>query len=331
MNDVLVCGEFQEDSLTPVTLELLGIGKTLADKSHRKVGLLLLSSGLQKSVLDEGVACGADKVYVGDSLLLKNYQPDAFVTVITDVCQELKPDIVLLGHTSIGRDLAPRLAFRLRVSLVTDCVSLAIDPQTGQLVRMKPVYGGNVLASYISEAKPQITTVRPKSMPRATNDPSRQGEIVFWPVNIVPDVIRSKLISMVDDKGGAGKKLEAAEVVVCGGRGVGSAENFRLLQELARLLNGAVGASRPPCDLGWVPCDLQIGLSGKVVAPGLYVAVAVSGSSAHLAGCGNSKNIIAINTDTEANIFNVSHYGIIADFKKALPLIIETYKRLTGR
>ena len=323
---VLIYGEILEGRLTSTTQELLGAGRTLADTPGRGLGIVLAGCSLPESIFREAIAFGADKVYVVDSPLLQDYHADTYVSVMADICHKLEPEILLLGQTSVGRDLAPRLAFRLQVGLVTDCVGLKIDPETGLLIRTKPVYGGNALASYISEAKPQVATVRPKSMAIAKDDPSRKGEIIISsPEQLVPP--RTNLISRVEDREGAGKRLEAAEIIVCGGRGIGSADNFGYLQELARLLKGTVAASRPPCDLGWVPGELQIGLSGKIVAPAVYIAVAVSGSTAHLAGCSNSKNIIAINTDSEANIFSVAHYGIVGDFRKVLPVIIERYMR----
>jgi electron transfer flavoprotein alpha subunit len=273
--------------------------------------------------LREAIEFGADKVYVADHPWLKDYQTDAYVAVMEEVCRELRPNILLFGQTSIGRDLAPRLAFRLKTRLVTDCVDLRIDSQTRLLIRTKPVYGGNAYANFVSEAKPQMATVRAKSMPVAECDASHKGEIITLKVELDSAIIRTKVVSKVQDKSGAGKRLETASVIVSGGRGIGSAQNFALLEELARLLKGAVGATRPACDLGWVPADLQIGMTGRVVAPVLYIGVALSGSSAHLAGCGNAKNVIAINKDPEANIFRVANYGIVGDFKQVLPILID--------
>lgn len=327
---VLVCGELQEDKLAPVTLELLGMGRKLADELGGELGVVFTGDGLAEGTLREGIAFGADRVYAVDNPLLGDYQPDLHVAAMQQVCQELRPDIVLFGQTALGRDLAPRLAFRLGVGLAMDCVALAIDSRTGLLVRTKPVYGGNALANYVSEARPQMATVRAKAVAAAEHDSSRRGEIVALETELAPEMARTRVVARMEDREGAGKRLEAADVVVCGGRGMGAAENFSMLEELARLLQGAVGATRPPCDLGWVPCELQIGLSGKVIAPSLYIGVAVSGSSAHLAGCGNAKNIIAINNDPEANIFRVANYGIVADYKKVIPLIMGNYKRLAA-
>ena len=322
---MLIYGELQEGTIAPVTLELLGIGRILAEALGRELNIAFLGSSFSESVPREAIIFGADKVYLVENPLLQDYQPDTFVAAMANVCRKLEPEIVLLGQTSFGRDLAPRLAFRLETDLVTDCVKLEIERQTGLLLRTKPVYGGNVLASYISESKPQIATVRPRTMNAAQRNLSRKGEIISLTPEQLP-IPRTMLISRAEDREGAGKKLESAQVIICGGRGIGSAENFRYLQELAHLLKGALGASRPPCDLGWVPCELQIGLSGKIVAPAVYIAVGISGSTAHLAGCSNSKNIIAINSDPEANIFSVAHYGIVGDFRKVIPVIIEKCK-----
>ncbi|MFQ5996395.1 MAG: electron transfer flavoprotein subunit alpha/FixB family protein [Dehalococcoidales bacterium] len=326
--DILLYGEFQEDKVESITLELLGISRKLADELAKKVEVIFMGHGLAKNIPHEAIAFGADKVYVVDDPLLEDYQSDSYVAVMHRVCKDLTPNIVLFGQTSLGRDLAPRLAFRLEARLVMDCINLSIDPQTKLLVQTKPVYGGNAIASYISEQKPQLATVRAKSMVAAERDSSRGGEIIALEKMLDSVTIRTKVVKRVEEREGTGKQLEVADVVVCGGRGIGSAENFAYLKELARLLNGAVGATRPPCDLEWVSSELQVGLTGKIIAPAIYIGVALSGSSAHLAGFGNAKNIFAINSDPEANIFRVAHYGIVADYKKVMPVIIDTCNKL---
>lgn len=329
-NKILVVGEIAGGKIAPVTLELLHIGRKLADELSEELGVVFAGSNLDDAMMREAFAYSGDRVYVIDNPLLDNYQPDIYVSAMQHVCRDLKPGIVLLGQTSLGRDLAPRLAFHLGVGLVTDCVSLDIDRQSGLLVCTKPVYGGNVLASLVSEAKPRIATMRVKSIAAADYKPSFTGEIIALDIVIEPTVARTRVISRTEGGEGIGKKLESADVVICGGRGIGSAENFTGLEELSRLLNGAVGSTRLPCDLGWVSPEIQIGLSGKVVAPVLYIAVALSGSSAHIAGFGNSKYVIAINNDPDANIFRVAHYGIVGDFRKVIPVIIENCRHLAS-
>ncbi len=329
-NGILVVGEIAEGKLVPVTLELLHIGRKLADELGEELGVVFAGSNLDDAAVREAIAYGGDMVYVIDSPSLGDYQPDIYVSVMQQVCRELTPGSIIMGQTSLGRDLAPRLAFRLGVRLVTDCVKLEIDHQTRLLVCTKPVYGGNALAKLVSQVRPRIATVRAKSTTAAEYDSSRTGEVVPLDIAVDTTAARTRLISRTEAEEGMGKRLESADVVVCGGRGIGSAENFAGLEELSRLLNGAVGSTRPPCDLGWVSPELQIGLSGKVVAPALYIAVALSGSSAHIAGFGNSKYVIAINNDPDANIFRVAHYGIVGDFRKVVPAIIENCRRLAS-
>jgi electron transfer flavoprotein alpha subunit len=243
------------------------------------------------------------------------------------VVKQTMPQIVLLGQTSIGRDLAPRLAFRLGTAATMDCVELAIDPASKRLLQTKPVYGGNARGIFASESDPQIATVRAKAMSPRKRDDSRKGEVVAIEAGLAPSAIRTKVLEKVKEEI-EGIKLEDASVVIGGGRGVGSAEGFQQLAELAKLLKGAVGASRPPCDSGWIPDTQQVGLTGKIVTPDLYIAIGISGASQHLAGCSSSKTIVAINRDPEANIFKASHYGIVGDWKKVLPALTEKVKEL---
>jgi electron transfer flavoprotein alpha subunit len=225
-------------------------------------------------------------------------------------------------------DLSPRLAFRLGAATILDCVDLAIED--GKMQKTKPVYGGNALAVYVSESKPQMATIRTKAFEPLAQDTSRSGEVVNFDPGLDASAIRQKVVDRVKEEI-EGIKLEDADVVVCGGRGIGSAEAFDELHELAKLMGGAVGASRPPCDSGWVPANIQIGLTGKMVAPSIYIAVALSGSSQHQAGMSGSRNIIAINKDPEANIFGIAHYGIVGDYKKILPAFKEKCQELLGK
>jgi len=253
---------------------------------------------------------------------------DSYVDALEKLCHEVKPNILLVGQTPMGRDLAPRLAFRLGTGVTLDCLDLKIEPQSKLMVQTKPVYGGNALAEIVCEkTRPQMATVRPKTMePLARND-SRKGEIINFDPKLDASKIRARFVERVKEKV-EGVKLEDANVVVCGGRGIGGPDNFAMLKELAKILGAALGASRPPCDNGWVPATLQIGLTGKIVSPTLYIAVAVSGASQHLSGCSGAKNIIAINKDSEANIFKVARYGVVGDYKKIMPPFTNKVKEL---
>lgn len=324
---VLICGEVADGKLASITFELLGIGRKLADDLGQELGAVLLGSGISDAAR-EAIPFGADKVYVVDDPLLKDYQTDSYVTVLDRICGELSPDILLLGQTAIGRDLAPRLAFRLGTGVALDCIDLAIDPETKLMLQTKPVYGGNALAVIVCEAtKPQMATIRVKVMSPLERDDSRSGEVISVPAQLEPTAIRTRVLDKVKEEV-VGVRLEDARVVVCGGRGIGSPEGFSQLEELAKLLGGAVGATRPPCDSGWVASHVQVGLTGKMVTPDLYIGIGLSGSSQHIAGMSGSKNIIAINKDPEANIFKVAQYGAVGDYKKVLPPFIEKCKEL---
>ncbi len=314
---IMVHAEVTEGKLAAIATELLGCGRRLADDLGEELSAVIVGSGLG-GLAQEAFAFGADKVYIVDDVLLQDYQTDTYVPVMEKVVRQMMPGILLIGQTSIGRDLAARLAFRLETTVTMDCIELAIDSGAKRLRRTKPVYGGNARAVFSSELDPQIATVRAKAMTPLAPDTSRKGEVVTIAAGLDSAKVRTRVLEKVKQEV-EGISLEAAEVVVSGGRGIGGAEGFKQLEELAGLLKGAAGASRPPCDNGWVPDVRQIGLTGKIVAPDLYIAVALSGASQHMAGCSGCKNIVAINKDPEANIFREARFGIVGDWKKVLP------------
>ena len=323
---VLVCGDINEGKLAAITAEMLGAGKKLADKLGEPLSAVLLGSGI-KGLAAEAIAFGADKVFVVDDANLKDYQSDAYVTAMENVIKQANPRIVLMGQSTVGRDLAPRLAFRLNTAISMDCVDLDIDAQTKHLVQTRPVYGGNAKAIFTTEALPQMATVRTKAMTALPRDAARKCEVVDVASGIDPAKIRTKFVKKVKEEV-AGVKLEDAPAVIAGGRGIGSPEGFKQLEELAKLFKGAVGATRPAVDNNWVPASIQLGLTGKIVAPELYIAIALSGSSQHMAGCSGSKTIVAINKDPESNIFREARFGIVGDWKQALPAFTAKVKEL---
>ncbi len=327
---ILVCGEIAEGKLAPVTIELLGLGRKLANDLGEELSTLLMGSkagGLGK----EAIAYGADKVYVAEDALLDQYNSDASTQVTADLCKKALPSIMLLGHTDIGCDLAPRLNGRLGGGLSMDCLALSIDPATKLLVSTRPVFGGNAHATMLSKAaRPQMATLRPKTVPPAERNDSRQGQVVPVEGKVDPSALKVAVVERIKEEV-EGVKLEDAEVVVSGGRGIGSAQNFNMVRELAKVLGGAVGATRPACDEGWAAVSLQVGQSGKVVSPKLYIAVALSGAMSHISGCLGSKTIVAINKDKEANIFNVAHFGIVGDYKEVLPALTAKLKELKSK
>ncbi|MFC2066669.1 electron transfer flavoprotein subunit alpha/FixB family protein [Chloroflexota bacterium] len=323
---VMVYCEVAEGKLASIATEGLGCGRKLAGDLGQELCAALVGSGVS-GLAQEAIASGADKVYVVDDPLLKDYQADSYVTVMEKIVKQVMPQILILGQTTTGRDLAPRLAFRLEAAATLDCTELAIDPDSKRLLQTKPVYGGNARAIFTSESDPQIATIRTKAMTPLEPDASRQGEIINIDAGLEPAAIRTKVLDKVVEEV-EGIKLEDAEVVIAGGRGIGDAEGFKQLEELAKLMKGAVGATRPPCDNGWLPDTLQIGLTGKIVAPELYIAIALSGSSQHMSGCSGSKNIVAINKDSEANIFREARFGVVGDWKKVLPAFTDKVKAL---
>jgi electron transfer flavoprotein alpha subunit len=324
---VLVCGEIAEGKLAPITIELLGVGRKLANELGEELSALLMG-GTIGDLGQEAIAYGADNVYVAEDSLLDHYNSDAYTQVAANLCKKVLPSIVLFGHTDIGCDLAPRLNGRLGGGLAMESMALSIDPATKLLVSTRPVFGGNAYATMLSKsARPQMATVRAKTVPPAERDDSRKGKVIPVEDKIDPSAIKVKVVDRIKEEV-EGVRLEDAEVVVAGGRGMGSAQDFGMLRELADVLGGAVGATRVACDEGWAPVTLQVGQSGKVVSPKLYIAVGLSGAMAHIAGCLGSKHIVAINKDKEANIFSVAHFGIVADHKEVLSALIAKFKEL---
>ena len=326
---VLIIAEFVNGALAPIAKEMLGAARKLAGELGEDVSAALIGSGVAGAA-PEAISFGADKVYIVDDPLLKDYRTDSYVAVAEKVIKQANPRIVLAGQTTIGRDMTPRLAFRLGTSVTLDCIDLAIDAGTKFLLKTKPVYGGNARAIFSSEQMPQMATVRAKAMTALAPDGGRKGETITIAAGLDAAAIRTNVLQKVVAEV-TGIKLEDAPIIVTGGRGMGGPEGFKQLEELAKILKGAVGATRPPCDSGWVPETMQIGLTGKIVSPDTYIAVALSGSSQHMAGCSGSKNIIAINRDAEANIFKEARFGVIGDWKKIIPAFQTKIKELLGR
>lgn len=325
---VMVLAEVREGKPAAITAELLGCGRRLADDLGEELSAVLVGDGAGV-LAGEVIAAGADKVYTVEEGLLTDYQPDGYVAVMEKIVKAAAPQVLLLGQTTIGSDLAPRLAFRLETSAVLDCVELAIDGESKRLLQTKPVYGGNARAVFSTESFPQIATVRAKVMSPLEPDSARQGEVIAFEAGISEGDIRSKRLETVPQEV-AGVRLEDAGVVVSGGRGIGSVEGFKQLEDLAEMLKGAVGATRASVDNGWAQDGMQVGLTGKIVAPELYIAVALSGASQHMSGCTGSKNIVAINKDEEANIFREARYGVVGDWKRVFPAFSDKVKELLG-
>jgi len=323
---ILVNCEVTGGRLAPIATELLGAGSRLAPELGQELSAILIGSDIS-GLAQETIAYGAKKVYVVDEPSLKDYSTESFLMVMEKVVQQAHPAIILLGQTSSGRDLGPWLAFRLNTGATMDCMALAIDPATKRLLMTRPVYGGNAQAVQVCGTDPQIAAVRIKAMAPSAKDDTLQGQVINVEAGIDSASLKTKVLERKIEAT-AGIKLEDARVVVAGGRGIGSASGFQQLEEIAGLLHGAVGATRTPCDAKWISNSQQIGITGKIVSPDLYIAVALSGASQHVSGFFSSRVIVAINKDPEANIFKVAHYGIVADWKTALPAFTAKLKEV---
>ena len=314
---VLVLGELTGGELASVSQELLAAGRKLADDLGEELAIALLGASVD-SAGQQAISYGADKVYAVTHPLLEQYQVDLNLAALQSLCQEINPNILLIARTEDGRELAPRLAFRLGVGLAQDCLEVSVDPSARRILANRPVYGGNAIAVISCDFTPQIAAVRPKVYEPLEADSSRQGQVVSFPVELESSQARTRVVRSVEEAS-TGIKLEDARVVISGGRGLGGPEPFSHLEELAQVMGGAVGASRAAVDSGWVPVAYQVGLTGKTITPDIYIMVAISGASQHMAGCSGAKVIVAINKDSEANIFREARYGVVGDWAQVIP------------
>lgn len=307
--------------------ELLGEGRKLADAMGQELSAVLIGENVE-SLAKDAIASGADKVYVVEGPEYKHYTTDAYTIAITDLVNTYKPSVLLLGATNDGRDLGPRISCRVGTGLTADCTGLSIDEQTGLVAWTRPAFGGNIMATILCpEHRPQMGTVRPKVFKRPVPDTARTGEVIRIASKVKADDIRTKFIELVQICT-ASCNLEEAEVIVSGGRGMCSLENFKLIEELANVLGAAVGVSRAVVDAGWKPAIHQVGQTGKTVGPKIYIACGISGAIQHLAGMSSSDVIIAINKDADAPIFKMADYGIVGDAMEVLPVMIEEFKKI---
>ena len=316
--NILVVGELVEGALSPTTAELLGQSTRLVDGGL--VAVALLGSGASGAA-SAAFEAGADKAFTSDDAGYDQYNSDQWVNAVEAALDDV--DAVLMAQSSVGRDMGPRLAARQNTAAAMDCVDVSDDD--GTLKATRPAYGGNALAEYSFAASPAVATVRAKAFEPITSRSGASGEVVeLSGAGESRTTIQGRELAEV-----TGLLITDAKVVVSGGRGLGGPEGFEQMEALAAAFGtsrAAVGASRAACDLGWYPVSQQVGLTGKVVTPDLYVAIAISGASQHMAGCSGSKMIIAINRDPDANIFQNSRYGIVADYKAVLPALIEAVK-----
>jgi electron transfer flavoprotein alpha subunit len=320
--DILVVGELADGALSSVTGELLGAATRLAEGG--KVNVTLLGSAAS-SAAAEAFAAGADRAFVSSDAGYDQFRSDQWLAAVEAALDQSSAAVVLIAQSSVGRELGPRLAFRRNTAVAMDCVR--VENVDGSLKATRSAYGGNAQATYSFATSPAVVTVRAKSQDPIEARAGASGETVELPG--VGDS-RTEIVGR-EAAVNEGLQIQDAPIVVSGGRGLGAPEGFRMVEELAAAFGtdkAAVGSSRAACDLGWYPPSQQVGLTGKVVTPDLYVAIAISGASQHMAGCSGSKTIVAINRDPEANIFKSARFGIVGDYKAVVPELIEAIKAL---
>lgn len=323
---VLVIAEVADDKLVPVTSEMIAAGTRIAGELGGLVNVAIFGSSAE-ALAPQAIEAGADLVYTFNEAQLDEYLTDTWLPAAEMAVQVADAAVVLIGQTSIGRDLAPRLAFRLNSAVVMDAVEFSIEGGTIHWTR--PCFGGSARAVVSVKTTPQIATIRAKSFEPLAPQPGRQGDTIPMDSGVDPAQVRQRLLGKQEAEA-EGIRLEDAAIIVSGGRGLGGPEGFKPLEELAGVLGGAVGASRAACDLGWYPPSQQVGLTGKTVSPDLYIAVAISGASQHWAGMAGSKNIVAINKDPDATMVKSARFAIVDDYKTTVPVLIEEVKKLKG-
>lgn len=325
--DVWVFCEQRKGIVQPISYELLGEGRKLADKRKSRLCAVLLGDGMDGKI-NELYARGAEVVYYADSPKLKYYQDEPYTNVLVNLIHEYKPEIFLCGATTVGRSLISRVAVKINTGLTADCTGLDIDMEKGLLMQTRPAFGGNIMATIITpNHRPQMATVRHKVMKEAAVNKSLKGKLIKKTYDDSLYETRAKLIDIVEEIEET-VNLAEADIIVSGGRGLGCPENFSIIRDLAKVLNGAVGSSRSAVDAGWIPYSHQVGQTGKTVCPKVYIACGISGQIQHLIGMQSSKIIIAINKDPDAPIFKVATYGIVGDILEIVPALTKEFKAL---
>ena len=326
---IMIFAEFRHGKMVPVSFELLGIGRQLADQQNVPLSAVLLGSGLGDAARDL-VSYGADIVYQVDDPALEYFTDEIYGNILEDVAREQKPEVVLAGATAIGRSFIPLVATSLATGLTADCTQLAIRPEDGVLLQTRPAFGGNIMATIeCPHTRPQMATVRARVMKAVEQDAERKGEIIDYQPK--PERLQSKvrvLQSVLEEQDQV--NITEGDTIVAGGRGLDNEKGFELIKQLADAVGGAVGASRAAVDSEWIAYPHQVGQTGKTVNPKLYIACGISGAIQHVVGMQSSETIVAINRDPHASIFDVATYGIVGDLFEVVPKLIEKIKERRG-
>ena len=324
---VWVFAEQRKGVVQSVVFELLGKARELADKLGVEVGCVLMGHNVKDRAQDL-IHRGADKVYVVDDPKLEHFLDEPYARIMANLVRKYRPEAILSPATVVGRSVISRVAVQLRVGLTADCTGLDIDPENRYLMQTRPAFGGNIMATILAKYhRPQLATVRHKVFKEAVVDATRKGVVEVVEFDKTFFLSRTKILNVVDEVVST-VNITEANVIVSGGRALGGAENFKMLEDLAKVLNGAVGASRAAIDEGWMPYSHQVGQTGKTVCPTVYIACGISGQIQHLVGMQSSNIIIAINRDPSAPIFNVANYGIVGDVFEVVPLLTKRFKEV---
>ncbi len=323
---VTVFCEQRESVISKVSYELIGKGRSIADEIGVKVTAVVLGHNIETEC-SQLISYGADNVIFVDDKALELYTTEAYTQALTQVLEDIKPEIVMIGATSIGRDLGPRVSARLNTGLTADCTTLEVG-ESNELLMTRPAFGGNIMATIICpDHRPQMSTVRPGVMTILEKDEKRLGSIRKVSVTFTDAIHRIKILEVVKEEK-TEEKIDEASILISGGRGVGSKENFSMLNDVADVLGGTISASRAVIDAGWFDHSRQVGQTGTTVRPDVYMACGISGAIQHVAGMEESEYIIAINKDSEAPIFEVADFGIVGDINQVLPHLIEEIKTM---
>lgn len=323
---VFAVTEQRNGAFRKVTYEVISEGRRLADQLHTELIAIVLGAEVL-GIAEQLGRYGADKVLVAEAEIFLNYSADGYVKVITDAVKQIEPNTILLPATAMGKDLAPRVAAKLGVGLATDCTGLITE--NGKITARRPMYAGKVIADYEFSSVPQMVSLRPNIFPANEPNPSKSATVEKIDVNISARDLKT-IVKEVVASAGTKIDLTEADIIVSGGRGMKGPENYKILEDLADLLGGTVGASRAAVDAGWRPHSDQVGQTGKTVSPNLYIACGISGAIQHLAGMSSSKCIVAINKDSEAPIFEKADYGIVGDLFEVVPRLTEELKKVIG-
>lgn len=322
--------EHQDGKIVPVSLELLGAGRKLADKRGVPLAGLLIGEGVRQ-LAATAFHYGADTVYLYDDPVFRDYRTESYMRAVIACVEKHKPETILYGATSTGKDLASAVATDLETGLTADTTMLDVDEATGLLEASRPAFGGNIMATILCKKhRPQMATVRPKVMKALPIDTSRKGELIEESIPLREEDIRTKVLKIVRETQ-TKIRLDEADIIVAGGKGLGSKEGFQLIHRLAEAIGGTVGASRDAVEAGWIDHAHQVGQTGVTVTPKLYVAIGISGAIQHLVGMQNSGLIIAINKDPQAPIFQSCHYGIAGDAFEIVPMLIDAFQVTAGK